>query len=486
MRRSSLPCSAVLALGLAMAIAACTSSDPVSLRSTDEPSPSSTTAVLDEPANSDDSIADDGVVDESLLPVVFANPVEGLTDDELAEFITGQGFFNEVWTPVATNGRSDSDGLGPLFNAESCVACHPANGRRRVPPQGELTGSGLVVRLSIPGRDPITGGPVPEPAYGDQLQDRATGAVEPEGAVFTNYIVQSDFYADGTRYDILWPTVNIRRRNHGPLTEGFQTSARIGSQMIGMGLLELIPQEEILALADPSDANNDGISGRANAVWNPQTNQVELGRFGWKANVVALDQQIAQAFHGDLGVTSTLIPFENCAPQQTACDDAPSGGTAEVSDEKLQNITNYLRTLGVPPARTAESEAAQRGEQHFREFGCTSCHIETFTTGSSPIEAISNVEIRPYTDMLLHDMGFDMSDSRPDFAASPIEWRTAPLWGLGLVPVDGDRGLLHDGRARTIEEAVLWHGGEAQRSRNAFINAELAKRQELLAFLESL
>lgn len=483
MFRSPLLSALLLAAALTLAVAACTSSEPVAFPDADagaESGPETTLTLGEQPGGSIAPIA------EPELPAVFANPVAGLDDTQLAEFISGQGFFEEIWTPVATNGRSDSDGLGPLFNAESCAACHPSTGRRQVPPQGELTTSGLVVRLSIPGRDPLTGAPLPEPSYGDQLQDRGNSAVQPEGTIFTNYVTQSSTYADGTPYEIIWPTVNIRGRSHGPLSEGFQTSARIGAQMAGVGLLELIPEDQILALADPGDANNDGISGRPNTVWNPKTEQFELGRFGWKANVVELDQQVAQAFHGDLGVTSTLIPTENCGPLQNACDQAPSGGSAEVSDEKLETITNYLRTLAVPPSRTAESEAAPKGEQHFREFGCATCHTESFTTGDSDIAPISNREIQPYTDMLLHDMGFDMGDNRPDFDASGTEWRTAPLWGLGLVPVDDDRGLLHDGRARTIEEAILWHGGEGQRSRAAFINAERSKREELLAFLESL
>ncbi len=491
MSRSPLLSALLFATGLALAIAACTSGDPVAFPSTTlptstPPSTESSPTATSETAATEAGAPAESTVPDSELPIVFADPVSGLDDAELAEFISGQDFFNEVWTPVQGAGRSDSDGLGPLFNANSCVACHPSTGRRQVPPQGELTTSGLVVRISLPGADPLTGAPLADPAYGDQLQDRATGTSEPEGTVFTNYVVQRAAYGDGTPYEILWPTVNIRRRNHGPITEGFRTSARIGSQMIGMGLLELVPDEQILEWVDANDANNDGISGRPNAVWNPQTNQIELGRFGWKANVVELDQQIAQAFHGDLGVTSSLVPNENCTSAQDDCTDELSGGTVEVSDEKLNTITNYLRTLGVPPPRTAESEEAQRGEQHFREFGCATCHRETMTTGASDIEALSNQEIRPYSDMLLHDMGFDMSDSRQDFSASGVEWRTAPLWGLGLVPVDGDRGLLHDGRARTIEEAILWHGGEGRGSRAAFLNAELSKRMELLAFLESL
>lgn len=422
--------------------------------------------------------------DAPSLPIVFDQPMSGLSDEELTAFIDGQGFFNEIWTPVGPQ-ETATDGLGPLFNADSCAVCHPSTGRRQVPPEGELTNVGLVVRLSVPGADPITGAPLPEPTYGDQLQDRVIGAGEPEGTIFTNYVVQQGVYPDGTLFEILWPTVNVRQRNFGPLSEDTQFSARIGAQLIGMGLLEAIPDETLLELADPNDEDGDGVSGRVNRVWNPETQQTEIGRFGWKSNVVELDQQTAQAFHGDLGVTSSLVQRENCAPNQTICEETQSGGTSEVSDERLYGIEAYIRLLDVPEPRI-ETDAARNGQELFREFGCATCHVERLTTGPHEIESLSNREIAPYTDLLLHDMGFDMADDRPDFAADGNEWRTPPLWGLGLVPVEGDRGLLHDGRARTIEEAILWHGGEGAGSRANFMAADAAKRADLIEFLNSL
>jgi len=458
-----------LAIALATIIAACTNESEESV----------------EPSVVEEAVGQASVEPVAELPVVFFDPFAGLTDEELDSFAAGQIFFHEMWTPVGPV-ETGNDGLGPLFNAESCAVCHPSTGRRQVPPDGELTDVGLIVRLSIPGVDPVTGAPIPEPNYGDQLQDRATGLDEPEGTIFTNYVTQRGSYPDGSTFELLWPTVNIRDRNHGPLTQGTQVSARIGAQLIGMGLLEAIPDDTILALADPNDANSDSVSGRPNFVWNPATQQSELGRFGWKSNVVQLDQQIAQAFHGDLGVTSTLIDFENCAPGQDVCDKTASGGTHEVSNERLDAITLYLRLLAVPSARTDDNPEALAGEELFREFECSSCHTEELETGESPFAALANRTIRPYTDILLHDLGFDMADDRPDFAASGVEWRTAPLWGLGLVPVDDDRGLLHDGRARTLEEAIIWHGGEAARSRGLFMRADLSDRLALLAFLESL
>lgn len=460
----------VAAFVLAMAIVACTNDGPATT------TPSSTARA--DSANTTTAIA-------AALPDVFAAPVTGLRADDAQRFLDGQVRFHETWTPVGSI-ETDNDGLGPLFNADSCAVCHPSTGRRQVPPDGELTDVGLVVRLSVPGSDPVTGAPLPEPNYGDQLQDRATRENEPEGTIFTNYVTQRGTYPDGTPFELLWPTVNIRNRNHGPLTEGFHVSARIGAQLIGTGLIEAVPDETLLALADPADADGDGVSGRVNIVWNPITEQAEVGRFGWKSNVVVLEQQIAQAFHGDLGITTSLIPAENCAQGQTVCDEAISGGTSEASDEVVDLMAHYLRLLAVPPTRTAGDEVAEAGAELFEEFTCTSCHIETLQTGPSEYAELSEQTIRPYTDLLLHDMGFDMGDDRPDFAATGREWRTPPLWGLGLVPVEGDRGLLHDGRARTIEEAILWHGGEGARSRALFMSADLDDRQALIAFLESL
>ena len=419
------------------------------------------------------------------LPIVFALPDPALAGADLDAFTRGSEFFDEIWTPVGPF-ETGTDGLGPLFNAESCAACHASTGRRDVPPDGPIAEPGLVIRLSVPGRDPVTGAPVPEPTYGDQLQDRAIGTNDGEGVVFTNYVVQRGTYPDGTEFEILWPTVNVRDRRYGTLSPDTLLSARIGPQMIGMGLLEAVPPETILERADPADADGDGVSGRPNFVWNRTTGRAELGRFGWKANVATLELQVVQAFHGDLGITSSILPETNCAPNQSLCDDVENGGTSEVSDEKVADIVTYLRALAVPEARTAADPAAEAGQGHFREFGCDSCHTETLRTGPSDVAILSDREIHPYTDLLLHDLGFDMADDRPDFEATGSEWRTAPLWGLGLIPVEGDRGLLHDGRARTIEEAILWHGGEASRSRSAFLGADADARTELFAFLESL
>lgn len=424
-------------------------------------------------------------IDDADLPVVFDQPIVGLDGELLETFLEGQALFNAAWTPSG-DGDAATDGLGPLFNATSCADCHLATGRRQVPPDGELTSAGLVIRLSVPGADPVTGAPIPEPTYGDQLQDLGVGGLEGEGRIFTNYVTQFGTYPDGTPFEILWPTVNVRSPTQGPLTPGVQFSARIGAQLIGTGFIEAIPEETILALADPNDADGDGISGRPNFVWNPVTEATEFGRFGWKSNSATLENQVAQAFNGDIGISSSIVPRQNCASTQSGCEEASGGDLGEVTNEQLDAIATYLRLLAVPEARTEGNPAAEQGLEHFREFGCASCHVESLTTGPSEIPALSEQTIYPYTDLLLHDLGFDMSDDRPDFQASPLEWRTPALWGLGLIPVENDRGFLHDGRARTLEEAILWHGGEGALSRANFLRADASDREELLEFLRSL
>lgn len=256
--------------------------------------------------------------------------------------------------------------------------------------------------------------------------------------------------------------------------------------MFGTGLLEGIPTEDIAAAEDPDDSDGDGISGRAHWVTDADGERV-LGRFGWKAAVPTVEAQGSGAFNGDMGITSTLNPDQPCTAAQTECSAQPNGGEPEVDDEKMATVTFYTRTLAVPARRRVREPDTDRGEELFVGVGCASCHTPAQRTGSDTVDALSEQAIRPYTDLLLHDMGPALADHRQDRDASGTEWRTPPLWGIGLFETVNDHSrYLHDGRARNLTEAVMWHGGEAEAARDRFAELSAADRKALLAFLESL
>jgi CxxC motif-containing protein (DUF1111 family) len=408
----------------------------------------------------------------------FARPIPSLTSEERRAFFVGNSFFNDNWVtaPASTEGR---DGLGPVFNAQSCSACHFRDGRG-VPPDDDPTAPGLLLRLSIPGGEP-------DPVYGDQLQDRANGGVEPEGRMIITYAEHMVAMADGTTETLALPQYAIDELSAGPLDPEVMISPRLAPQLPGVGLLEAIPADTILALADPDDADGDGISGRPNMVVDLRTGQMVIGRFGWKANVATVEQQNAGAFRGDIGITSSLFPDEACTAAQLDCLEAPSGGAPELDDAKLGRVTFYTQTLAVPARRNPDDPQVRRGEEVFAEIGCDSCHVPTMETGASPIDQLANQTIHPFTDMLLHDMGRGLADGRPDGEATGTEWRTPPLWGLGMIAVvSDDPRYLHDGRARTIDEAILWHDGEAATARIAYGELSTLDIEALHAFLEDL
>ena len=416
----------------------------------------------------------------------FSFPAPNLSRDERRTFEVGDSLFNQNWViaPASTDAR---DGLGPMFNAQACSSCHVLDGRGVPPtPDGEHVPIGLLLRLSVPGETP-TGAPAEHPVYGGQLQDRSIPGVAAEGTVEVTFSTIEGTYGDGTPYTLVQPTFSVGDPQFGPLGDDTMISPRLAPQVIGMGLLEAIPEEDLVAAADPEDADGDGISGRPNLVWDERAGEVVVGRFGWKANVATVEQQVASVFHGDLGITSSLHPEQECSDVQDDCAAAIDGGEPELADEQLANVTFYGRTLSVPAMRDSESVDVREGAALFESFGCASCHTPTHTTGESDIEALSNQEIHPYTDLLLHDMGPGLADGRPDFVATGQEWRTPPLWGIGLVDdLSGARFLLHDGRAGTLEEAILWHGGEGAEAAAAFREAAVEDRRRLLSFLEAL
>jgi CxxC motif-containing protein (DUF1111 family) len=418
---------------------------------------------------------------DAVGPHAFSLPVPGLSREDRRAFSVGNSFFRDNWV-VAPASAAGRDGLGPLFNANSCSACHADDGRGRPPLAAGDVGVGAVVFIS-----PRDADGAPHPVYGVQIQDQAIPGVAPEAALVLEERLEPGRYADGAPYELARIVPTLARPAYGPLGE-LRLSLRIGPQLIGGGLLEAVDDAAILALADPDDRDGDGISGRARLV---AGSEPRVGRFGWKASQPTLDAQVMAALHEDMGLTNPAHTAEPTMPAQEI--DAPSGGdpatgAPEVDAHKVARLAHYCRVLAVPAQRGAGTPEVERGRALFAEAGCARCHAPTLRTGDrSPIEGLRGVEFHPYTNLLLHDMGDGLADDRRDGDATGREWRTPPLWGLGLIEtVNGHTRLLHDGRARSIEEAVLWHGGEAQRARDAYVAMPAAERAALLAFLRSL
>ena len=415
----------------------------------------------------------------------FAQTAPSLSSVERRAFAVGNSFFNDNWVtaPSSTEGR---DGLGPLLNAQSCSTCHFRDGRGEPPADADDPERGLLFRLSVPGEGDH-GGVVPEPNYGDQLQDRSILDVPPEGQ--RPHHVPRGEGSLRRRHPLRAPRtrLHVRGARRGPMATDVLVSPRIAPSVFGVGLLEAVPERAILEHADPDDRDGDGISGRANSVWDVAREQMALGRFGWKANVPTVEQQNAGAFTGDIGITNRLFPAQPCTAVETECAAAPNGGEPELDDHKLDRVTFYTRTLAVPARRDVDRPDVRDGEELFRAAGCSSCHLPTLRTGDSDIDVLARQSIHPYTDLLLHDMGAGLADGRRDGLAGGREWRTAPLWGIGLQEtVSGHTRFLHDGRARDLSEAILWHGGEAEAARERFTEMSSEERESLLAFLRSL
>jgi CxxC motif-containing protein (DUF1111 family) len=409
----------------------------------------------------------------------FESAAPNLTAAGLARHEAGDAQFGRVFL---ADPASADPGLGPVFDNVSCESCHFGDGRGR-PPAGNEQFESLLFRASVSGRE-RRGGPAPVPGFGTQLQLRAVSGLAPEAQAVLAYVERSGTFADGTSYQLRMPRFTVTGV-YRPLPAGVLISPRVASAVFGLGLLEAVDESDLRALADPNDRNRDGISGRPNRVWDGVRERLVIGRFGWKANQPNLLQQAAGAFNGDIGVTSSLFPSESCEEDRPEC--APHE-PPEVGDRVVTDVAFYTQTLGVPARRNVDDSTAQRGERLFYAAGCNGCHTPTLRTGTLPgVPEVSGQAIHPYTDLLLHDMGPDLADQRPDFEASGSEWRTAPLWGIGLVKtVNGHTNFLHDGRARSLLEAVLWHGGEAEAARNRVRQLPAEQRAALIAFLESL
>jgi CxxC motif-containing protein (DUF1111 family) len=401
-------------------------------------------------------------------------------------FVVGNSFFNENWITAPASAQA-RDGLGPLFHARSCSSCHTKDGRGAPPNEGE-TMTGLLLRLSLPGQDK-NGAPLPDPIYGGQLAVRALPGAQPEADIPIKWVKSTRTLPDGESVELRRPEFGPITWNYGPPSPGLLIGPRLAQPVYGSGLLEAIPEATLRALTDPDDSNKDGISGRLNEVWSIEFQKTMPGRFGWKANQPTLRQQTADAFLGDIGITTSIHPQEALTTvQQPTLGAIPNGGTPELSDHILDRVVIYTQALAVPARRKLTEPVVRQGEALFAKINCSACHLPELKTGNDhPLTELRDQTIRPYTDLLIHDMGEDLSDHRPDFLASGSEWRTPPLWGLGLnKEVNGNTFFLHDGRARSITEAILWHGGEAQASREAFENLTKEERAALVTFLESL
>jgi len=421
----------------------------------------------------------------------FSLPQGNLSMSKRLDFSVGNSFFRNPWV-IAPSSTDARDGLGSLFNTNSCQGCHIKDGRGHPPQPGESSIS-LFLRLAMPA-DSVKDaemlkkhGFVPHPVYGSQLQTAAIPGFKPEAELVIDWKERVDTLDDGTRVILREPDYRIDNPQYGALPVDLLISPRVAPPMIGLGLLAHISEGDILASADQDDANNDGISGKANRVWDRAKETSVLGRFGLKASEPSIMQQSMGAFAGDMGLTSTLVSITDCTPTQ-GCDDAPHGGEPEVSDEIAGFIDFYASSLAVPARRNMTDPEVMAGAKLFNQSACAACHTPRHVTGDAPGRPdLSNQTIWPYTDLLLHDMGPGLADGRGEFLADGSEWRTSPLWGLGLAQqVNPRAGFLHDGRAETLEQAILWHDGEAKESADSYRAMSIAERTSLVRFLESL
>lgn len=410
----------------------------------------------------------------------LTNSISGLNARDAHVHEVGDKAFEQVFVAAPS---PVFPGLGPVFNNISCINCHRNDGEG-IPTAG-FSNSGLLMRVSLSGTDD-NGGPLPVPGFGGQLQDQAVLGSKPEVHVNISYTDVFITYPDGSTATLRQPVYEIVDA-YNTLPANCMYSPRLAPPVVGLGLLELIPESTILSFRDPDDANHDGIKGKANYVYDVYTKQRQLGRFGWKANTAFLITQVATAYQQDMGITSYVQPVES-AFGQPQMNVVPPNSQLEIPDTILNANVFYVKTLAVPARRNINDPDVQRGEYFFNQINCSGCHRPTVQTGVDlTMPQLSNQRIHPYTDLLLHDMGPGLADNRPDYLASGSDWRTSPLWGIGLLEkANGVPYFLHDGRARTLEEAILWHGGEAQKARDQFIQLSKDDRNRLIKFIQSL
>lgn len=424
----------------------------------------------------------------------YIYPGPGLTGKQQLDFWTGFSLFRDPWV-IAPSSTKDRDGLGPLFSTRSCISCHLGGARGHQAEEGISAPSAMIVRIG----PRFQKSDYSDIHYGGQIQPRYIKITHPsiqnelkgEAKIELSYQNIKGIYSDGSEYWLRKPTFKLVEKAYGELSEGSAPSYRLAPAIYGLGLLDAIDESDLLKMEDVGDADGDGISPAYNRVVNVKTGKTKLGRFGLKGNHPTLEQQVAAAFRDDIGITNSLFPTESCLAHQLGCRQAASidGSTdVEIPEKLLRLVNTFSLGVAVPPARQLDSEKVLAGRELFYAAQCQHCHTPSYRTNESyPIKALAGQQIWPYTDLALHDMGAELGEDAWEKNANPREWRTPPLWGLGLrQKYQKDAVFLHDGRARNITEAILWHGGEAEMSQQYFINLSQVERQQLVAFLKAI
>ena len=432
----------------------------------------------------------------------FSQASANMSFERELDFKIGNAFFKRIWVSSPSTTQS-SDGLGPLFNARSCQRCHIKDGRGH-PPEGHADNNvSALLKLAIPAQNKqqqqlLASGVAanfPDPNYGGQLQDFSVQGVFAEGKVALSYEQKRIKLADGEIIVLRKPVYTVKNKRYGEFHRQIMSSLRVAPQMIGLGLLEAISEQDILAKEDIGDRDQDGISGKANRVWDIEKQSISIGRFGYKAGQPNLNQQNQAAFNNDIGIGTPLFtnPHGDCTQLQRDCLGLPDGNSGndenlEVGTLVVEKVLHYSRNLAVPKRREAGSSDVLAGKKLFYQSGCISCHTPKYITPQDTYAPEQSRQlIWPYTDMLLHDMGEGLADGLTEAKANGNELKTAPLWGIGLTPVvNGHSYYLHDGRARSLLEAILWHGGEAKKSQQKVISMSKKERQQLIQFVQSL
>jgi CxxC motif-containing protein (DUF1111 family) len=431
----------------------------------------------------------------------FAQPSTNLDPARGLDFHVGNALFRQLWVSSPSSTQA-TDGLGPLYNARSCQSCHINDGRGH-PPETPGSAASMFLRLARPARTEEEKQAVatshvvnfPDATYGTQLQDTAVPGLAGEGQVAVTYTEHAVTLAGGESVSLRQPTYSATDLAYGPLEPDTTLSARVAPAMLGLGLIEAIPAADILARADPHDRDHDGIAGRAAVVRDNRTGQLALGRFGWKAQMATVRDQTSAALDTDIGISNPDRPnaYGDCTAREPRCLNMPNGvqkrlGPTEAPESVLALMTYYSENLAVPARRKVSDPTVLHGKAMFYQSGCTACHTPKFVTRDDAADPAHAFQlIWPYSDFLLHDMGTGLADGQPVGVATGQDWKTPPLWGIGLTrTVSGHTFFLHDGRARSLTEAVLWHGGEATKARDAFASLSKDDRQALITFVESL